>query len=555
MSSITYAVDAVPPLRITWLNALQHISLSAVTLIFPRIVAEAAGADPGTITRYVSLAMVAMGIGTLIQAFGRRGIGSGHLLLGHCTILYIPFAVEAARSGGLGAVAGLTIIAGLTEMLLSRCIRALRAYISPEIIGVVITLLGIMLGVFGLKLMIGAGPGGAAGPLEIAASIIALATIIGVAIWGRPALRSLAVLVGVAAGCAAYVGLEIAVGDIAAATKDIAFTLPHWPLAIPSFPLEFVPGFLIGALACFVRAIADLTASQQLADPNWKSPDFKAIRAGTLADGLGSVVAGVIGVMGTNTYSGSVGLAAANGVIARRVGIAAGIGWIGLGLIPGAASVLYAIPAGILGAACFYSATFTIKMGIGMLAQRLVDARRTLIIGAAIVISVLTPDLRGHLDLPSLGQQVLNSPLAVAMLAALVLNAVLRLGIPRDTSLCWRPGDAGALKDFAEMQGRAWGARVDLIRRAGNFLEEFAALAPRLARPGTQAELELRYNEVGLQIELSWQGEPIRLDGPVDVDADDGSLQVTLMRHWVDEIGLSSDDDGRQRLVAYVDDR
>lgn len=548
MSSITYAVDAVPPLRTTWLNALQHISLSAVTLIFPRIVAQAAGADPETITRYVSLAMVAMGIGTLIQAYGKRGIGSGHLLLGHCTILYVPFAVEAAKAGGLGAVAGLTIVAGLTEMALSRCIRALRAYVPPEIIGVVISLLGIALGVFGLKLMIGAGPNGPVGPNELAAAAITLATIIGVAIWGTPGLRSLAVLVGVVTGCVAYAVLEIASGDARAAAGNIAFVAPAWPLFAPSFPVAFLPGFLIGALACFVRAMADLTACQQLTDPNWKSPDFKAIRAGTLADGMGCVVAGVLGVLGTNTYSGSVGLAAANGV-------AAGVGWIVLGLIPGAAGVLYAIPAGILGAACFYSATFTLKTGIGMLSQRLIDARRTLVIGSGIVVSVLATDIKGMLHLPSLGQQLMNSPLATAMLAALALNAVLRLGIPKDASLRWRPGDAGTLKDFAETQGRAWGARVDLIRRAGNFLEEFAILAPRLARPGTEAGLELRYDEVGLQMEISWEGEALRLNLPVNLDADDGSVQVTLMLHWTDEISLSGDDDGRQTLIAYVDDR
>ncbi|MGE0664924.1 MAG: uracil-xanthine permease family protein [Sphingomonadales bacterium] len=556
MSSITYAVDAVPPARITWLNALQHISLSAVTLIFPRIVAEAAGADAETITRYVSLAMVAMGIGTLIQAYGRRGIGSGHLLLGHGTILYVPFAVAAAQSGGLGAVAGLTIVAGLTEMALSRCIRQLRAWISPEIIGVVITLLGIMLGVLGLKLMIGAGPGGAAGPLEMAASGIALATIIGVAIWGRLALRSLAVLVGVATGCAAYVGLELSLGDIAAAASDVAFTLPAWPLFVPSFPPAFLPGFLIGALACFIRAIADLTACQQLADPNWKSPDFRRIGAGTLADGMGTVVAGIAGVLGTNTYSGSVGLAAANGVIARRVGVAAGIGWIVLGLVPGAASLLYAIPAGILGAACFYSATFTIKMGIGMLAQRLVDARRTIIIGAAIVISVLTPDLRAYVDLPSLGQQVMNSPLAVAMIAALALNAVLRLGISKDARLRWRMAEGpGALREFAEAQGRAWAARVDLIRRVGNFLEEFALLAPRVVEPGAEVAIELRYDETGMRIELAWQGEALDLQRTINAESDDGgSLPIVLMRHWAEELNADSDDT-RQTLVAYVDDR
>jgi len=554
MSSIIYAADAVPPLRITWLNALQHISLSAVTLIFPRIVAEAAGADPETITRYVSLAMVVMGAATLIQAYGRRGIGSGYLLLGHCTILYVPFAVAAAQSGGLGAVAGLTIAAGLTEMALSRCVRPLRAWISPEIIGVVIILLGIMLGVLGLKLMIGAGPGGAAGPLEMAAAAMALATIIAAAIWGTPGLRSLAALVGVAAGCTAWVVLEIAMGDLRAATRDVAFILPVWPLAMPSFHAELLPGFLIGALACFIRAVADLTACQQLANPNWKAPDFNNIRAGTLADGIGTVVAGIAGVLGSNTYSGSVGLGAANGVIARRVGIAAGIGWIILGLTPGAASLLYAIPGGILGAACFYSATFTIKMGVGMLAQRLVDARRTLVIGSALVISVLTPDLRGHLDLPPLGMQMLNSPLAVAMIVALLLNAVLRLGIPRNASMLWQLETADTLKDFAETQGRVWAARVDLIRRAGNFLEEFVALAPRVVLRGSEATLELRYNETGLQIELSWQGEPLHLAGSVNTDDDDGTLQVALMRHWADEISFSSDR-GRQTLKVYVDER
>ena len=217
--------------------------------------------------------------------------------------------------------------------------------------------------------------------------------------------------------------------------------------------------------------------------------------------------------------------------------------------------MLYAIPADILGAACFYSATFTLKTGIGMLSQRLIDARRTLVIGSGIVVSVLATDIKGMLHLPSLGQQLMNSPLATAMLAALALNAVLRLGISKDASLRWRPGNAGALKDFCEAQGRAWGARVDLIRRAGNFLEEFAILAPRLARPDTDAGLELRYDEVGLQIELSWQGEPVNLGGSVNMEADDGSLQVTLMRHWADEMNLDSNSDDRQILVAYVDDR
>lgn len=140
------------------------------------------------------------------------------------------------------------------------------------------------------------------------------------------------------------------------------------------------------------------------------------------------------------------------------------------------------------------------------------------------------------------------------MIVALLLNAVLRLGIPRNASLLWQLETADTLKDFAETQGRVWAARVDLIRRAGNFLEEFVALAPRVVLRGSEATLELRYNETGLQIELSWQGEPLHLAGSVNTDDDDGTLQVALMRHWADEISFSSDR-GRQTLKVYVDER
>ena len=422
----------------------------------------------------------------------------------------------------------------------------------------VILLLGATLGLFGLRLMLGIGPGSRSSAMEMSASAITLATIIGVAIWARPALRSLAVLVGVTTGCVAFLATAMLSGGVVAAVSHVAVVIPRWPLALPTFPLEFLPGFLIGAVACFVRAIADLTACQQLANPNWKAPDFQSLRAGTLADGLGCVVAGIVGVLGTNTYSGSVGLGAANGVLARRVGVAAGVGWIALGLLPGAASVLYAIPAGILGAACFYSATFTIRTGIAMLSQRLVDTRRTLVIGSAIAASMLVVDSHGygHAHLPLLVQEVLKSPLASAMLLALALKAVLRLGIPKNATLRWQP-DTGfnALKDFAATQGRTWGARVELIDRASNFLEEFSQAAPRLASPAQPVELQFRYDEVGLQIELTWVGEPLPAAGAVNIDADDISLQIALMRHWADEMRNTTQENGSQALLAYIDDR
>jgi hypothetical protein len=90
------------------------------------------------------------------------------------------------------------------------------------------------------------------------------------------------------------------------------------------------------------RALQRCDACQKLTDPKWKaaySVQIRTvpIRTGTLTDSIGRVVAGVKGVLGTDTYLGSVGLAIANGIDSRRVGIAAGIGWIVLGVTPSAA--------------------------------------------------------------------------------------------------------------------------------------------------------------------------------------------------------------------------
>jgi xanthine/uracil permease len=69
--AIKYDLESRPPLRVLLPAALQHIGLSSVTLVFPLLVAEAAGADERTTASYLSLAMIAMGIAALLQCWGR----------------------------------------------------------------------------------------------------------------------------------------------------------------------------------------------------------------------------------------------------------------------------------------------------------------------------------------------------------------------------------------------------------------------------------------------------------------------------------------------------
>lgn len=73
--------------------------------------AEAAGFNHEWTTNYIALALIALGVGTLLRASAWRGIGSGFLLPSIFGTGHLPPSLLAVRIGGLGAMAGLALVA------------------------------------------------------------------------------------------------------------------------------------------------------------------------------------------------------------------------------------------------------------------------------------------------------------------------------------------------------------------------------------------------------------------------------------------------------------
>jgi xanthine/uracil permease len=560
--TILYGLDARPPPRVLLPAAFQHIGLGAVTLVFPLLVAEAAGADAQTTASYLSLAMIALGIGTLLQCFGRYGIGSGFLLPSVYTAIFLPPAIAAAQEGGLGAVAGLTMVAGLTSIALSRVIQRVRVFLPAEVVGLVVTVLGIILGLLSLRLVLGVDDIGAGGTRNVPAGIVALLVTFGVAVWGGARLRTVAVLIGLGAGCAVHVLLLVAGLVPEDRVTPIRVTMMSWPLDTPSLPLVFLPGFVIGAVAAAVRVMGDVVASQRANDAGWKRTDFRTVQSGMLADGLANVIAGAMGVIGMNSYSASVGLAAATGITARRVAAAAGIGWIVLGLTPGAASVVMAVPRGVLGAVLLYAASYILMSGMTIITQRLLDTRRTLTIGVSLLIALSYSEIPGmYAALPDYLLMTIGSGLVLGMGAALTLNAIFRIGASHLAEWSWNPADgAKALVDFITEAGRGCGARTEVVGRAAHLLEEFADAAALVVAPGASVLVRARFDELHLDIDLAWQGDAMAAGAEIDLDADIeaagfvSGLAMVLMRHHANRLEATRLPDGRHGLTATIDD-
>lgn len=557
--------DRTPAVAIGWpvylAAVLQHFGLGAATLVIPRLIAQAAGVDGPTVESYCQIGMVAVGIATLLQAWGWRGIGSGYLLPACFAGIYVAPALVVAETHGLGAVAGLTVVAGLTQVVLSRILRQVRGFIPSDVIGVGVVMIGLSWGMLGLRLICGVSAGQVAAPLEWLAAVVALAVMVALSVWGSRKLRPVAVLVGLAAGCLAALVLYALVGAEAVVLPSFDVGLPQLQLFPITFADSYLPGFMIGAVASFLRLAGDVVASHQVSDRNWKRPNTQSVAAGGLAEGLSNVISGLMGGMPMNTSSGSVGLVAASGVSSARVARGVGVLWIVLGLLPFGPPLLLMIPASVQGAAVFFTAGFVMRSGFNMLTQRLIDNRRAISIGSALIVGLAFDEIMRALALPQEVKTVFSSALLTSVAVAILLTALFRIGVKRQVATSWSPAEGeAALTHWIEANGRLWAARTELIARAEAIAEEFANAARDLATSPVKVTAE--YDEVVLTLDFSWTGQPFsaaeQKGQPITLDDDEEEvalrLSAAMIRYTADRVVSTRNADGHQRLTLTLDD-
>ena len=383
--------------------------------------------------------------------------------------------------------------------------------------------------------------------------------MVGLSVWGGKAWRPVAVLVGLCAGCVAALVLYVVLGTEGLAMPRFMLALPHWPLAAVSFTGSYLPGFMIGAVASFLRVAGDVVASHQVSDHNWKRPSTRSISAGGVAEGLGNIIAGLLGSMPVNSNSGSVGLVAASGVSSPAVARGVGAMWIVLGLLPFGPPLLLLIPASVQGAAVFFTAGFVMRAGFNMLTQRMIDNRRAITIGSALIVGLSFDEIMHALMLPMAVKTVFSSALLTAVAVAILLTALFRIGVKRKVATVWESAQGDeALRGWIETNAKLWGARVELVAKAEAVTEEFAQAMDVLARGPVEAVAQ--YDETALRLDFTWRGEALpsadatRVDHGLSAAEAAVPLAAAMIRHQADHLSELRLGDGRQRISITLDD-
>ncbi|HVC63826.1 MAG TPA: solute carrier family 23 protein [Acetobacteraceae bacterium] len=544
-ATLQYGVTEVPPAPVILVTALQYIAVLTGFLVFPLIMTRAAHASLAVADSVLSWSMIIMAIGTTLQALPKGPVGSGYLAPSVMTAVYVGPSLEAVRLGGLALMAGMTLFGGVVEAAVSRSMHRLRPLMPPELSGAVILLVAIGNGMLGYRYLLAPGPAEPANLGHWAVALITLLVIVALSVWGRGILRASCVLIGIIAGYAAAIPAGLLphdeLGQLAA--------LP--PLQVPSvgyfawsFNALLIAPFVVAALANTLKAAALLTAADRQADADWVRPDLQRIGGGVLADGITTALSGAFCVFGANVSASAVGLNEATGVASRVVAYAISAILLVMAFIPDLVRFFTLIPAAVIGAAFIFTSCAIVKSGIETIASRMLDARRTLVVGMAILTGLAVEAFPGVFrTMPHGIQPLVGSPLVLGTLVGFALNAVFRLGMRRRAVLAVEPKqiDFDAIHSFMDGRGGLWGARRDVVTRATFAAQQLIEVIVENCAPRGPVVLSGSFDEFDLAVEARYTGDLLELPErrPSDADiraSEDGArlLAGFLLRHNAD---------------------
>jgi xanthine permease XanP len=191
-----------------------------------------------------------------------------------------------------------------------------------------------------------------------------------------------------------------------------------------------LPAFFIACLASTLKSVGDLTLCQKANDLEWKRTDLKSVSGGILAASIGKTVVDLFGGVGQSTFSSNVGLSIATGATSRHIALPCGVILILLAFIPGLAAVFTIMPPPVMGAILVYVACFMILGGIQIITSRMLDARRTFVVGIPFIFGLSVAMVPGlYAKVPAALAPMFGSSLSLATILVIVLNLLFRIGV------------------------------------------------------------------------------------------------------------------------------
>ena len=429
------------------LFSIQHVLSMFVGIVTPPLVVSSAlGLSLEDSGLLVSMALLASGIGTLVQIHGIGPVGSRMLSVQGTSFTFVPVAIAAGKAGGLPLIFGLTALCAPIEVLISRSLSSLRRWFPPIVTGTVVTLIGCsLIGIGMTDLAGGFGAENLGAPLNLLLGLAVLAVILCLGSWNEGRFASISIGTGLVLGY--LVAFAIGMVDLTAVSEAPVFRIPR-PLAYgltidPILILPWAVAYLVSAL----ETMGDLTATSKVSREPVDGPIFRErVEAGIAADGVSSLLAGALGSLPTTSFSQNNGVIQLTGVAARTVGYGVGGILIVLALFPKLGAMLSVMPKPVLGGATVLMFATVAVAGISIASGDKLTPRKEKILAVSLALGLgvsMVPNATAQLA--EIGNPILRSfgvlaqsGLAIGTLTAVFLNRYL----PADSEDREEPSDS-----------------------------------------------------------------------------------------------------------------
>ena len=404
---LIYQLEGRPRITLALPLGMQHVlAMFAGNLTPILLITAACGIAAGSALQITLLqhAMLMAGVMTLVQIFtigpiGARlpivmGISSG--FIGVCR------SVAGVMGGGItgyGAILGAGFAGGLFEVALGFCLKPLRKFFPPVVTGVVVLSIGLSL----IGVGIGSFGGGSAAkdygsPENLLVGLIVLVSILLFKHKGRGIWSSASILFGIIVGymvCGIMALVLPTVAELDGASFVKGWVLQWDKVAAASW--FSMPKFLPVKLVFDMRAIIPIgimfivTAVETVGDISGvaigglgRDATDKELSGGVVADGTGSFLASLFGVLPNTSFSQNVGLISMTKVVNLFSIALGGIFLVLCGLLPKLAAIISIMPQSVLGGAAVMMFASIAVSGIQLITKEPITPRIVTIISVSL---------------------------------------------------------------------------------------------------------------------------------------------------------------------------
>lgn len=421
-----HPVDEILPAGKLFIYGLQHVlAMYAGAVAVPLILAASLNLSREQLIYLIDADLLTCGLATLIQTLGFWKFGIRLLVIQGVTFAAVTPMILIGRSHGLTTIYGAVIVAGFITMIASPWFSRLLRFFPPVVTGSIITIIGVSLLPVAVRWAAGGNPAAAnfGDPRFIGLALVVLLLVVTIYRLFTGFLGNIAVLLGLVGGL--LIAIPLGLTEFSAVSKApwIGITTP-FAFGLPKFEISAIIAMTLVMLVVMVETTGDFIAVGEIVDRPVTQDD---LTRGLRADGISTMLGGVLNAFPYTAYAQNVGLVGLTAVKSRYVVAAAGGILVVLGLCPKLAAIIASIPAPVLGGAGIVMFGMVAASGIRTLTRLNFDNNHNLMIIAVSLgvglIPLAVPSF--YHKFPESMQVFLNSGITIGSITAILMNAML----------------------------------------------------------------------------------------------------------------------------------